>query len=110
MCVVGAALFVLCINSCIQENKVHVLIVVLGMICGIVMQLVAGMLFGGYKQTLRELNVIYDRMVSADRYTLALRVAEALSDEADKNEAYKEIIEHALHDVAQLLEGIEENN
>ena len=32
MCVVGAALFVLCINSCIQENKVHVLIVVLGMI------------------------------------------------------------------------------
>ena len=45
------------------------------------MQLVAGMLFGGYKQTLWELNVIYDRMVVADRYALALRVAEALSDQ-----------------------------
>ena len=109
MCAVGVVLFVLCINSSVQENKVHVSIVVFGMICGIVMQLVAGMLFGGYKQTLRELNVIYDRMVAADRYTLALRVAEALPDEKDKNEAYKEIIEHALQDVVQLLEGIDEN-
>lgn len=40
--VVGVALFVLCINSSIQENKVPVSIVVFGMICGIVMQLVAG--------------------------------------------------------------------
>lgn len=48
-------------------------------------------------------------MVAADRYTLALRVAEALPDEKDKNEAYKEIIEHALQDVVQLLEGIDEN-
>ena len=76
MCAVGVVLFVLCINSSVQENKVHVSIVVFGMICGIVMQLVAGMLFSGYKQTRRELNAIYDRMEAADRYTLALRVAE----------------------------------
>lgn len=49
-------------------------------------------------------------MVVADRYALALRVAEALSDQEDKNEAYKEIIEHALQDAAQLLEGIDGNN
>lgn len=59
----------------------HVSIIVFGVICGMIMQLVAGMLFGGYKQTLWELNVIYDRMVVADRYALALRVAEALSDQ-----------------------------
>ena len=110
ICVVGVVLFVLCINSSVQENKVHVSIIVFGVICGMIMQLVAGMLFGGYKQTLRELNVIYDRMVVADRYALALRVAEALSDQEDKNEAYKEIIEHALQDAAQLLEGIDGNN
>ena len=42
ICAVGVVLFVLCINSSVQENKVHVSIVVFGMICGIVMQLVAG--------------------------------------------------------------------
>jgi len=83
---------------------------ILSAIIGIVILIIASMFFHGYKQTLQELSVIYDRISANEKYILSLNTAEKISDSSIKNEMYKEITEALLKDEQKLCEGIHEKS
>ena len=97
------------ISTALQESEL-IWGLILSAIIGIVILIIASMFFHGYKQTLQELSVIYDRISANEKYTLPLNTAEKISDSSIKNEMYKEITEALLKDEQKLCEGIHEKS
>ena len=97
------------INTALQEPEL-IWGLILSAIIGIVILIIASMFFHGYKQTLQELSVIYDRISANEKYILSLNTAEKISDSSIKNEMYKEITEALLKDEQKLCEGIHEKS
>ena len=97
------------ISTALQESEL-IWGLILSAIIGIVILIIASMFFHGYKQTLQELSVIYDRISANEKYILSLNTAEKISDSSIKNEMYKEITEALLKDEQKLCEGIHEKS
>lgn len=97
------------ISTALQEPEM-IWGLILSAIIGIVILIIASMFFHGYKQTLQELSVIYDRISANEKYILSLNAAEKISDSSTKNELYKEITETLLKDEQKLCEGIYEKS
>lgn len=97
------------ISTALQEPEL-IWGLILSAIIGIVILIIASMFFHGYKQTLQELSVIYDRISANEKYILSLNTAEKISNSSIKNEMYKEITEALLKDEQKLCEGIHEKN
>ena len=116
-CIAGVGIFIVCINKYCELQALiikdsncstNVSLLVIGTVCGIIMQIVAYIVFGGYRDALQELSAVNDKRIAAEMCILSLKEAETSKNKTEDKDIYEEITEMILMCAKKLFEGTDE--
>jgi len=101
ICFLGFFVFILgiFINYFSDQN-----IIIFTTIAGSVVEIISGLFFWLYKNTLSQLNIYHERLGTSEKYLTAIQLIDKMSQEK-RDDAYKFLIESMLANYSSVLEN-----